>query len=99
MARRIGAQTKRVAGKVPWALVAQAAVILNKRWRALSRRERERASTLVRSSKGRPGKLSAKERAELRGLLAKLDLRRLGGELALLRRGRAGRRLRGRRRP
>jgi hypothetical protein len=81
---------------LPWAALLQAGVVVTRRWRSLSEKERERLTRLVRASGGRPRNLSEKERRELRKLAGKLDLKGMGGELAgLARRGR-GRRKRGR---
>jgi tellurite resistance protein len=43
----------------------------------LSEKERRRMMEIVRSSKGRPSKLSDRERKELRSLLAKIEPREL----------------------
>lgn len=79
---------------LPWVALAQVGVAIARRWRTLSGKERARLTRLARASRGRPGNLSAKERAELRALVHKLDLRGIAGELyALTRRGgRRGRR-------
>jgi hypothetical protein len=73
----------------------QGAVVIGRRWRSLSAKDRVRLIRLARDSRGRLGNLSAKERAELRWLVGKLELRRIGRELLpLVRRaqGRRGRR-------
>jgi hypothetical protein len=85
-------------GVVPWAVLLQVAMVIGNRWRALSVKDRQRLSTLVRASRGRPDRLSAKERAELRRLAAKLDVKRMIRELVLLRRARRRGRRRRRRR-
>ena len=72
---------------LPWLVLLQASVVLGKRWSALSAKERDRLTSLVRQSRGRVGNLSAKERLELRKLSRKLDLRGAGGELLPLMRG------------
>jgi hypothetical protein len=79
---------------LPWAAVLQAGVVVGRRWRGLSSKERERLTTLVRESGGRLGKLTEKERKELRKLGGKLDLKGMGRDLIALRggRGRRGRR-------
>ena len=77
---------------LPWAVVLQAAMMIGKRWRALSQKERARVATLLRDSGGRPGNLSAKERKEMQRLAGKLDLKGLARELAAVARGRRGRR-------
>jgi hypothetical protein len=85
--------TSKVKGKrlkaLPWPVLLQGGVVIGKRWRALSSKERDRLARLLRASGGRPGNLSEKERKELRKLAGKLDLRGLGRELtALVRHGR-----------
>jgi hypothetical protein len=72
---------------VPWAVLLQGGVILSRRWTALSAKERARLAELVRSSRGRMGNLSLKERLELRKLARKLDIKGLGSELRPLLRG------------
>jgi hypothetical protein len=62
-------------------------VVIGKRWTALSQKERERLTALVRTSGGRPGNLSTGERKELQKLVGKLDLRGAGRELLPLVRG------------
>jgi len=79
---------------LPWVLLLQAAVVIGKRWRALSERDRARLTRLVRESQGRPARLSAKERLELRRLAGKLDIKRMARELALLARAGGNRRRR-----
>ncbi|MGD0455357.1 MAG: hypothetical protein ABSB69_17360 [Solirubrobacteraceae bacterium] len=81
---------------VPWIAVAQAGVVIGRHWQALSEKERARLTRLARESRGRPGTLSTKERAELRGLVGKLDLKGIGRELLPLARRRRGRRGRSR---
>jgi len=80
---------------VPWLVVVQGGVVIGRRWGTLSAADRARLSRLARDSQGRPGRLSAKQRAELRGLVGKLDLTGAGRELLeLARRGRGRRRWR-----
>jgi len=70
----------------------QAAVVIGRRSRALSAKERARLMELVRESGGRPGNLGKRERKELSRLAAKLDLKGLSRELVLIsRRGRSRR--------
>jgi hypothetical protein len=72
----------------------QAVVVIGRHWRELSEKDRARLSGLVRDSGGRLGNLSGKERAELRKLAGKLDLKGIGSELTGLARGRRTRRKR-----
>jgi hypothetical protein len=82
---------------LPWVAIFQGGVVIGRRWRALSTKERARLTSLARDSRGRPGNLSAKERAELRSLVGKLDLKGMGRELLpVARRGRGRRGRRGR---
>jgi len=73
---------------VPWLMLLQTAMVLDRRRRALSREERSRLAHLLRESRGRPGNLTEVERAELRVIATKLDLVGIGRELMpLARRG------------
>lgn len=82
---------------LPWAALLQAGVAIGERWRSLSEKDRARLSELmrerVRVQHGRLGQLSAKERAELRKLVGKLDVKGMGRDMLPLFR-RAGRRKR-----
>jgi hypothetical protein len=79
--------------------LGQIAVIVGRRWAALSTKERTRLTMLLRKSSGRLSNLSVKERLELRKLAHKLDARGMARELVALRRGhkRRARRRHGRR--
>lgn len=81
---------------LPWAAALQVVVVVGRRWRNLSEKDRARAGRLVRESRGRLGNLSSKERQELRRIAGKLDLRGMAGDLVSVVRGGRGRR--GRRR-
>jgi hypothetical protein len=58
---------------LPWALVLDAATVLNSHWQELKESERDRVATLLRKSKGNPSNLSKRERDELRKIAGKLD--------------------------
>lgn len=73
---------------LPWAAALQGVVVVGKRWRALSQKDRARLTGLVRDSRGRLGNLSQKERKELRTLAGKIDLKGIGRDLLPLARGR-----------
>ena len=74
---------------VPWTLLLQVALVLDRRWRRLSEKERARLLRLLRESRGRLDRLSAKQRDEMRKLVRKLDLMGAGSELRpLIRSGR-----------
>lgn len=88
---------KSTVGAVPWLTLTRAGMIVSRRWNALSAKERARLAELVTQSRGRVSTLSLKQRAELRKLARKLDLKGMGQELwPLLRGSRAGRGWRGR---
>jgi hypothetical protein len=73
---------------VPWTLLLQMGLVLGKRWRSLSSKDRARLTELTRESRGRLGNLSAKERKELKKLAGKLHPKRTARDLVLLTRAR-----------
>ena len=58
---------------MPWLMVFELAVTLRKHWRRLEPADRNRLAELVRKSQGRPHRLTADERADMRRLVAKLE--------------------------
>lgn len=78
---------------LPWAAALQAVVVVGRRWKGLSPKDRERLKALLADSGGRLNRLTERERKELRKLAGKLDLKGMGRELIALRggRGRRGR--------
>lgn len=95
--RESTSRLKSTVGAVPWLVLVRGAMIVSKRWNALSGKERARLIELVGESRGRTGNLSVKQRLELRKLAGKLDLKGMVRELASLWRGGRGRRGRKRR--
>lgn len=85
----------RLKDALPWTMLARGAIVVGKRWSALTGKERARLATLVRNSRGRTGNLNTRERAELRKLVRKLDLKGAARELMPLVRGGGKRRKRG----
>jgi len=79
---------------LPWVLLLQMGVVLGRRWRSLSAKDRARLTKLTRESQGRLGNLSEKQRKELRKLVGKLDPKRTSRELVLLTRARRWRKRR-----
>jgi hypothetical protein len=79
---------------LPWAAALQVSMVLGRRWRNLSEKDRARLVRIARDSRGRLSNLTAKEREDLRRLARKADLRGVGRDLLALR---GGRRLRKRR--
>jgi hypothetical protein len=88
-ARKPKSKSERVRA-LPWVAIAQGATLIGRRWRALSAKDRARLGRLARASRGRTGNLSARERAELRTLIGKLDLAGAGREISTLGRRRRG---------
>ena len=58
---------------VPWSIVFQLALTARKHWKRLEPRDRSRLAELIKKSQGLPNRLSAKERTEVRALVAKLE--------------------------
>jgi hypothetical protein len=58
---------------VPWSIVFQLAMAARKHWKRLEPKDRARLGELLKKSQGVPNRLSAKERAEVRKLVAKLE--------------------------
>ncbi len=81
---------KSTVAAVPWLTLPRAAIVVSRRWNALSAKERARLAELVSESRGRISNLSVKERTELRKLARKLDLKGMGRELWPLFRGSRG---------
>jgi hypothetical protein len=66
-----------------WLVAAfEIALITRSHWRRLEPEERKRLSELLRKSRGRPSRLSARERKDAAELLEKLDYAELGGNVA-----------------
>jgi hypothetical protein len=80
---------------ITWLLIAgQVALATRRHLQKLEPHERRRLAQIVRSSRGRPSNVSKRERDELLRLVRKLDLARLGRDVAGMA---AGGRRRGRR--
>jgi len=58
---------------VPWIVVFELAMTMRKHWKRLDTDDRARLAELLKKSQGRPTRLSAKERADVRRLVAKLE--------------------------
>jgi hypothetical protein len=68
---------------VPWRLVVEVATVVYTRFREdVPPKDRRRLGTLVRKSKGDPRRLTAAERRELLAILRRVDLQRLGRDVA-----------------
>jgi hypothetical protein len=91
--KKSSSRTDRVRA-LPWAALLQGALVVGRRWKGLSAKDRERIKELLAESGGRVNRLSSKQRKELRKLAGKLDLKGMSRELMALR-GRGRRRRRG----
>jgi hypothetical protein len=69
---------------LPWAVLLRGGALAHKRWRSLSAKDRGRIADLIRRSRGAPRNLSARERAELKKLIGKLDVKAAGRDLLSL---------------
>jgi hypothetical protein len=68
---------------IPWLLLFEVARGLHSHLMdSLSPAERRRVTQILRKSKGNPANVTPREREELRRLAGKLDLKRLGRDLA-----------------
>ena len=80
MIRRL---TTRRAVPIMWVIVAgQAALATRRHLQHISAHERTRLVDILRKSKGRPSNLTGHERSELRRIVRKLELGRLGRDVA-----------------
>jgi hypothetical protein len=81
MTMRLARRSRWLAQRL-WLIAAlEAAWIANRHWRRLEPDERARLRELVRKSRGRPSRLSDRERDEAAELLRKLDYAELGGSI------------------
>jgi hypothetical protein len=79
--RRAAARSRWLAERLWFVAAVQVAWLANRHWRRLDREERRRLRALIRKSRGRPSRLSTKEREEAEELLQKLDYAELGGSV------------------
>src|SRR5882724_4159875 len=79
--RRAVARSRWLAERLWFIAAIQVAWLANRHWRRLEPEERRRLRELIRKSRGRPSRLSTKERAEAEELLQKLDFAELGGSV------------------
>ena len=80
---------------MPWLMVLELAYTLRKHWKRLEPAERATLGELLKKSQGRPNRLTAAERADVRRLVAKLEPSKIarsvvpiGRRAAKVRRGR-----------
>jgi hypothetical protein len=58
---------------MPWVMVLELAITLRTHWKRLAPDERAQLASLIKKSQGRPNRLTAKERTQVRALVAKLE--------------------------
>jgi hypothetical protein len=80
--RRAAARSRWLADRLWFIAAIEVAWLANRHWRRLEPDERRRLRELIRKSRGRPSRLSARERNEAEELLQKLDYAELGGSVA-----------------
>ena len=66
---------------VPWMMVLELGRVAYDHWREMPRVDRRRLGELLRRSKGLPGQLSTAERRELREIVRRIDVKRMGRDL------------------
>ena len=79
--RRAAARSRWLAERLWFIAAIQVAWLANHHWRRLEPEERRRRREQIRKSRGRPSRLSTKERAEAEDLLQKLDFAEFGGNV------------------
>jgi hypothetical protein len=80
--RRAAARSRWLAERLWFIAAIEVAWLANRHWRRLEPDERRRLRELIVKSRGRPSRLSARERGEAEELLQKLDYAELGGGVA-----------------
>jgi hypothetical protein len=80
--RRAAARSRWLGERLWFIAAIEIAWLANRHWRRLDPEERRRLRELIGKSRGRPSKLSARERREAEELLQKLDYAELGGSVA-----------------
>ena len=79
---------------MPWVMVFELAVTLRRHWKRLEAAERAELAALIKKSQGRPTRLDASERRQVRRLVAKLEPGQIARSVVPI--GRRARRRRGR---
>jgi hypothetical protein len=80
--RRAAARSRWLAQRLWFVMAIEVAWLANRHWRRLDPDERRRLRELIGKSRGRPSKLSTRERREAEELLQKLDYAEFGGSVA-----------------
>ncbi len=77
---------------LPWWLLYQAVTTAHTHWRELSPTDRDKLIRLITKSRGLPTNLTARERADVKRILSKVDLKQLARDVVPKVMGRRGRR-------
>lgn len=81
MARKTPAKPS-LAKPVKLALFGQAAIVLRDHWQQIPAADRARLTELLKASKGRPGKLTPRQRDELAAIVKRVDVMAISRDLA-----------------
>jgi hypothetical protein len=84
MARKSSSSPASRVKALPWAALLQGSLVVGRGVAELSDKDRARLTALLRESRGWPGRLGSKQRAELRKLIGKLPTKRMSRELMLV---------------
>jgi hypothetical protein len=79
--RRAASRSRWLSERLWFIAAIEVAWLANRHWRRLDPDERRRLRELIRKSRGRPSKLTSKERAEAEELLQRLDFAEFGGSV------------------
>jgi hypothetical protein len=66
---------------LPWWLLYELVTVAHAEWQELSAADRDRLTKIVVKSRGIPTNLTARERADVKRILAKVDLKRLARQM------------------
>jgi hypothetical protein len=66
---------------LPWWLLYELVTVAHAEWRELSAADRDRLTRIVVKSRGIPTNLTARERADVKRILSKVDLKRLARQM------------------
>lgn len=65
----------------PWAILIEAALVMRDHWNTLPEKDRARLAEVVKKSRGRPDKLTKRERDDLKRIVGQLDVKQMGKEM------------------
>ncbi|MEA2353885.1 MAG: hypothetical protein QOD61_14 [Solirubrobacteraceae bacterium] len=65
----------------PWWILFELVTVAHAEWRGLSATDRDKLSRLAIKSRGLPTNLTARERAEIKRILSKIDVKRVAKDM------------------